>query len=392
MGIKNLKSILVNKCQNAIVQRKLSCYNGLVVGIDLSIFLYKYMYNNNDLVGGLTRLILRLLKNNIYPVFVFDGKPPKEKDDILAERKLKREYMYMKKDILCLIDENKYCLNKDELIVKINEYIGSRNNNFKLEPDKIELYLNNDFNIKEEIEKIDKKIIVIRSEHIDQVKQLFDYFGVSYIHAPCEAESLLAVLCKKNIIDCCITEDMDILANGCQVFLKNFSSDKNVVDEYCLEGILNNLEITYEQFVDLCILCGCDYTTKIYGIGHVNAYKLIKKYNNIEGILENIKSMPKFKVPDDFDYKSARRLFFEPFDYNEIGKYVGELEMKTPDIGGLLKLLNTTKIHKKYTKEIEENLMSYYLNIQSAKKFSTMLNEVETSQKKKQPLITNYFL
>ena len=43
MGIKNLKSILVNKCQTAIVQRKLSCYNGLVVGIDLSIFLYKYL-------------------------------------------------------------------------------------------------------------------------------------------------------------------------------------------------------------------------------------------------------------------------------------------------------------------------------------------------------------
>ena len=27
---------------------------------------------------------------------------------------------------------------------------------------------------------------------------------------------------KKKIIDCCITEDMDILANGCQIFLKNF--------------------------------------------------------------------------------------------------------------------------------------------------------------------------
>ena len=59
-------------------------------------------------------------------------------------------------------------------------------------------------------------------------------------------------------------------------FLKNFSADKNYVDEYCLEGILENLEISYNQFVDLCILCGCDYTSKIYGIGYVNAYKLIK--------------------------------------------------------------------------------------------------------------------
>ena len=389
MGIKNLKSILVSKCQTAIVQRKLSCYNGLVVGIDLSIFLYKYLYNNNDLVGGLTRLILRLLKNNISPIFVFDGKPPKEKDEILAERKLKKEYLYMKKDILKFFDENKNVLDKNQILIKMNEYINLKNNKFKLEEEKINLYLSDGFNIKEEIEKIEKKIIVVRSEDIEQCKQLFDLFGVNYIHAPCEAESLLAVLCKKNIIDCCITEDMDILANGCQVFLKNFSSDKNIINEYCLEGILMNLEITYEQFVDLCILCGCDYTSKIYGIGHVNAYKLIKKYNNIEGILENIEKTSKYKVPDDFDYKSARRLFFEPFDYNIIKNYINEIELKKPDVEELLKILNMTKLHKKYIKEIQENLMTYYLNIQNVRNLTI---EQIKKPKKKQPLISSYFM
>ena len=389
MGIKNLKSILVSKCQTAIVQRKLSCYNGLVVGIDLSIFLYKYLYNNNDLVGGLTRLILRLLKNNICPLFVFDGKPPKEKDEILAERKLKREYLYMKKDILEFINENKNLLEKNQILDKMNEYINLRNNNFKLEEEKINLYFSDEFNIKEEIEKIEKKIIVIKSEHIDECKNLFDLFGVNYIHAPCEAESLLAVLCKKNIIDCCITEDMDILANGCQVFLKNFSSDKNVINEYCLEGILQNLEISYEQFVDLCILCGCDYTTKIYGIGHVNAYKLIKKYNNIEGILENIEKMPKYKVPDDFDYINARRLFFEPFVYDEIKTYINDIEMKQPKVSELLAMLKETKLHKKYIKEIEDNLMSYYLTIQNLRNIEF---EVEKKPKKRQPLISSYFM
>ena len=73
MGIKNLKNILVSKCPNAIVKRKLNSYNGLIIGIDLSIFLYKYLYYNGDHIEGLTRLILRLMKNNIQPVFVFDG-------------------------------------------------------------------------------------------------------------------------------------------------------------------------------------------------------------------------------------------------------------------------------------------------------------------------------
>lgn len=383
MGIKNLKNILVSKCSSAIVQRKLSSYNGMIVGIDLSIFLYKYLYRNNDHIEGLTRLILRLLKNNIYPVFVFDGKPPKEKDEILQERKQKREFLFMKKEILELIKDNKD-ETKENICQKVESYIKDNNENFKIQDDKLELYLTVNFDYDEEIDKINKKIITIKTHHIDNAKKLFDYFGVSYIHAPCEAESLLAVLCKKKIIDCCITEDMDILANGCQIFLKNFSADKNYVDEYCLEGILENLEMSYDQFIDLCILCGCDYTTKIYGIGHVNAYKLIKKYDNIEGILKNINTMSKFKVPDDFDYVSARNLFNNPFNYDEIKNYVVELKMKEPKRDELLSFLGETKLHNKHIKDIENNLMNYYLNITAARNF-------EMEDTSKQTKITNYF-
>ena len=384
MGIKNLKNILVAKCSSAIVQRKLNSYNGMIIGVDLSIFLYKYLYRNDDHIEGLTRFILKLLKNNIYPVFVFDGKPPKEKGETLQERKQKREFLFMKKEIIELIRDN----DKDDknlLHNKINDYIQNNNQKFKIQDDKLQIYLSDTFNYDEELEKINKKIIIIKSHHIDNAKKLFDLFGVSYIHAPCEAESLLAVLCKKKIIDSCITEDMDILANGSPTFLKNFSADKNYIDEYCLEGILKNLELTYDQFVDLCILCGCDYTSKIYGIGYVNAYKLIYKYKNIEGILENIKSMPKFKVPSDFDYKCARRLFNNPFEYDDIKSYIVELKMKEPDKDNLLILLNNTKLHNKYIEEINLHLMTYYLNIISVRSF-------EQSDNQKQTKITNYFI
>ena len=382
MGIKNLKNVLVSKCSSAIVQRKLNSYNGLIIGIDLSIFLYKYLYRNNDHIEGLTRLILRLLKNNIFPVFVFDGKPPKEKDETLQDRKQKREFLFMKKEIIELIKDNK---DKKKGIItdKINEYINNNNSNFKIQDEKLDLYLSSDFNYDDEIDKINKKIISVKTHHIESAKVLFDTFGVSYIHAPCEAESLLAVLCKKKIIDCCITEDMDILANGCGIFLKNFSADKNYVDEYCLEGILENLDLTHDQFIDLCILCGCDYTSKIYGIGYVNAYKLIKKHNNIEGILENIKSISKFKVPDDFDYQSARKLFNDPFNFEDMKEFIPELKMKQPNKDELIQLLQETKLHPKYFKDIETNLMNYYLNITSAGNFE--------SNEKKQSKITSYF-
>ncbi len=44
--------------------------------------------------------------------------------------------------------------------------------------------------------------------------------------------------------------------------------------------------MTYEQFVEFCILCGCDYTSKIKNLGPARAFEFLKKYKNIDGILE----------------------------------------------------------------------------------------------------------
>jgi XPG I-region. len=43
------------------------------------------------------------------------------------------------------------------------------------------------------------------------------------------------------------------------------SSKKDIINEICLETALKELDLTYEQFVDLCILCGCDYMETIDG-------------------------------------------------------------------------------------------------------------------------------
>ena len=99
--------------------------------------------------------------------------------------------------------------------------------------------------------------------------------------------------------------------------------------------------------------------------------------------------MSKYKVPEDFDYKAARRLFFEPFDFDIIKTYIHEIEMKKPNVSELLNMLNETKLHKKYIKEIEECLMSYYLNIQNMRNLTI---EQLKNPKKKQPLISSYFM
>lgn len=83
-----------------------------------------------------------------------------------------------------------------------------------------------------------------------------------------------------------------------------------------------------DEFIDLCIMCGCDYTKNIGGIGPVKAFKFIKEHGDIESILKQLeleaddpKKKQKYVVPSDFLYKESRELFKNPdviSDKNEL--------------------------------------------------------------------------
>ncbi len=397
MGIKNLKVILNQNCKNAINIRKLNVYSGMKVAIDLSIFLYKYLYNNNDHIEGLTRLILRLLKCQITPLFVFDGIPPEEKNNTLQERKEKKEILSLKKNIV------EACINTDKTdfnIFKQNIYSMINNEKNNIEKDKfimdetemMNLFEKSNEELEQEANKIKKKIIYVNAYHIDSSKELFDLFGVPYIHVDCEAESLMSVLCKNGVVQACISEDMDTLPCGTSLLIRNFSADKLNVEEYCLEGILANLGLTHDEFIDVCILCGCDYTEKINLLGPVNALKIIKKYKNIEAFL---KDNTKYIIPENFinNYQRARYLFNNPVSdviYNSVNK---NIICKKPNIDELRQFLKKSLLKDKHFKDIEDNLMNYYLNIEGIYHFDNAVLAEEPIKKTtaKTKKITDYF-
>lgn len=68
---------------------------------------------------------------------------------------------------------------------------------------------------------------------------------------------------------------------------------------------------TILQFIDLCILLGCDYCDTIRGIGAKRAKDLIDKYHSIEEVIANLDSK-KYTVPENWPYQEARRLFKNP--------------------------------------------------------------------------------
>mmetsp|Transcript_25567 Transcript_25567/g.19337 ORF Transcript_25567/g.19337 Transcript_25567/m.19337 type:complete len:130 (+) Transcript_25567:268-657(+) len=76
--------------------------------------------------------------------------------------------------------------------------------------------------------------------------------------------------------------------------------------------------MNHTEFIDLCILCGCDYTVNISGVGPVKAFNYIKNLRSIERVIEKIqhdeqyRKSSKYNIPDTFYYKEARELFNQP--------------------------------------------------------------------------------
>ena len=77
--------------------------------------------------------------------------------------------------------------------------------------------------------------------------------------------------------------------------------------------VLEGLEMDMDQFIDLCIILGCDYCEKIRGVGPKSAIKLIQEHKTIEKIIKNVDGK-KHSVPENwiFQVEQARTLFKEP--------------------------------------------------------------------------------
>ena len=103
--------------------------------------------------------------------------------------------------------------------------------------------------------------------------------GVPVVEAPCEAESQCAELAKNGKVYGAATEDMDALTFRTPKLLRKmtFSGTKQPILEIDCELMLTGLGLSYPEFIDLCILCGCDYTDSIKGIGPKTALKLIRQ-------------------------------------------------------------------------------------------------------------------
>ncbi|KAI6182328.1 Flap endonuclease 1 [Aphelenchoides bicaudatus] len=286
MGIKDLSKVIGDHAPNAIRQDDIKAFFGRTVAVDASMSLYQFLIavrqdgaqlmnakgETTSHLNGMFYRSIRMMENGIKPVYVFDGKPPSMKSGELEKRTERRAEAQK---------ELEDAIEKGDA---------------------------------EAAKKYERRLVKVTKEQNEQCKRLLRAMGIPVVDAPEEAESQCAELVRKKKVYGAATEDMDALTFGSNVLLRHltFSEAKKMpIKEYSLERILKGFDMTMEQFIDMCILLGCDYCSTIKGIGPKKAFELISKHKTIENILENLDT-EKFPVPEGWNFVGARKLFLEP--------------------------------------------------------------------------------
>ena len=362
MGIKNLRSLIEKYANDSVTEVHLNTFKNKVVAIDTSIYMYKIKHsNNNKFIEGFIKQLIRLLRNQIIPLYIFDGKPPPEKSLVLVGRKTQKKVLKAK--IIKVEDLIIKARKEPDILKDIQKYNVKIIKNHKVitEPCTIK-------DLEEECQKLRKRDISVTWQDFETLKLVFTKLGIPYITSNGEAEELCAKLCKQNIVHACMSADMDCLPFGACKFLRNFSMNKNYITQIDLSVLLEKLEVTHDQFIDICILSGCDYCSKIAGIGCVKAHKLIKKHGDIETILQNIKKTP----PDNFNYERARELF--KCEYENIESYTDTIKISSLNMD-IIEMLIIHNVSEKTIRTVENSFQKYYQKIESGSSESSEFTE-----------------
>lgn len=102
--------------------------------------------------------------------------------------------------------------------------------------------------------------IHITADMMADAKKLVQLMGVPMIEAPGEAEAQCAEMTKMGLAFGTATEDMDALTFGSSHLLRGFNSKKEPITQVDLNALLEGFGMNMDEFIDLCIMCGCDYS------------------------------------------------------------------------------------------------------------------------------------
>jgi len=251
MGIRYLNRFLKDNASSSIKLCNLAELSGKKIAVDISIYMYRFA-SDNSLIENMYLMLSTFRHYNIIPIFIFDGKPPPEKRELLQKRKEDKHDA-----------EEEY--NKLKNILELNRYMD--------ESDKQEIIYNMDI--------LKKKFVCIHKNDVETVKSLIRCYGATYYDAPNEADELCAMLTIKEKVWACLSEDMDMIVYGCPRVIRYLSLLNHTAVIYDVKGILVNLGISQKELREICVLSGTDYNIECDDERNTlnNTLKYFKKYH-----------------------------------------------------------------------------------------------------------------
>ncbi|KAH9987804.1 PIN domain-like protein [Russula vinacea] len=330
MGIKGLTALISEHAPKAIREHDIKNLFGRKVAIDASMSIYQFLIavrqkdgemltndageTTSHLMGFFYRTI-RIAENGIKPAYVFDGKPPELKAGVLAKRFERREEA-------------------------------------KADGEEAK-----ETGTTEDVERFSRRTVKVTREHNEECRRLLKLMGIPVVVAPSEAEAQCAELARGGKVYAAGSEDMDTLTFNAPILYRHLTfseAKKEPISEINLQLALEGLEMKMSQFIDLCILLGCDYLEPIRGIGPKSALKLVREYGDLKGVVEHLREKQAEKeeaaaekeegkkkrggvqVPVEWPWEEAKKVFEEP-DVTPSDQI--ELEWAAPDVEGLVEFL-----------------------------------------------------
>lgn len=280
MGIKsNFNKFLKSKCPNSFEEVSLSFFKYKKVAIDISLFMHKFKAVCGDRwLTAFINLIACLRKNSVHCVFIFDGKSPIEKEPERKKRKDTREKMIKQLSELEQALQHYYTTNT--ILPILQSTYEKKESPKRLMGNKVDTSIDINW-IEERIQEKKSQLYEISSEDFDLAKKMFTLLNVPFYTAPWEAEKLCAKLCIDQKVVGVLSEDTDVLAYGAPYLLTKIDTSNETCTIVDYSSILQELELSSSQFLDLCIMCGTDYNENIPKIGAITAYKHITQHGSV---------------------------------------------------------------------------------------------------------------
>jgi flap endonuclease-1 len=232
---------------------------GSVVAVDTHNWLYRYLTTTVKFTRdgayttsageevanliGVVQGLPKFFEHDITPVFVFDGGVTELKDDEVERRREQRE---------------RY---EDEL-----EEAREAGDSVRAA-------------------KLDSRTQRLTDTILETTRGLLDLLDVPVVDAPAEGEAQAAHMARRGDVDYVGTEDYDALLLGAPLTLRQLttSGDPECMD---FQATLDEHDLTWEQLVDVGILCGTDFNVGIDGVGPKTALKLVREHGDLWGALE----------------------------------------------------------------------------------------------------------